>query len=620
MRWLIATVLIVLAPMAALAQGLSPDSRRILIDAKELSREVDIAALTTQAKIADQRMQLWSDALGMALSRNIKGPARRAALTRLIHAAMFAGGSKPEAGSVDILSEADIAAMRQRIFFPGEDDLVLYLLNRGPSLRDDFNFGEYTIIRLAPAGFDQRLIRERSRPAYLGIEERFSERWITSAEDNVAKQDVEQAKTRRLHLDALPELVLAAKALRVAGRVPANEAIYPMLIASTALDFALAADARDFRPVAFAATLAVTSMLNGYRGDDPIVQEMAQQAELRLPSKLFFLRAFSDAAQRYSTAPIPTDEPDRVAWAAWGEAMSLFAHGADSELAFDRFMQQVDTMDPQRAIIAALFLGHLDDRDQSRLGATDEWRAALTARLDRDPSLPHVVEETEVERDFLRIMNTIGRPDIAARFLLGRISAGQDAERERLYLRLLAPFVSDLFSTISFQMSKSGWVRRATQGYAVRLDFVAAHNGDGQLVQPGEVVVPPIGHIPYSATSPEEDLATSLAVFGPPSTAQQTAQAFLDWAEQAVERFEPHPSLAPMLKAIWIDWFSLAFEALHQPGWTLSDVRYRSLSIGTELSIAHARALLVHPAGTEDKRRVLKMMIEIRELMEKRYK
>ena len=104
--------------------------------------------------------------------------------------------------------------------------------------------------------------------------------------------------------------------------------------------------------------------------------------------------------------------------------------------------------------------------------------------------------------------------------------------------------------------------------------FLHHLNSENNLVAPAEVVVFDEG-APYGILSPEEDCATAFIIYGVISDSvsslgnisatqgpeiSNVAKSIAQWASNSMERNEPEPSLAPYLKAVWIEWFSQAFK------------------------------------------------------------
>ena len=143
-------------------------------------------------------------------------------------------------------------------------------------------------------------------------------------------------------------MILAAKAFRAAQRLSGSsqDAIYPLLIASHAVNRASLYDGSDdFRVVVYATEYSVFEELKKYTGNDPLIRHEIDQLKYRLPRANFFFRLFEDAANAYADVPISSDDKIGRAWAAWGEGISLFAYGADATAQFETLMQMFGARD-----------------------------------------------------------------------------------------------------------------------------------------------------------------------------------------------------------------------------------------------------------------------------------
>ena len=231
-------------------------------------------------------------------------------------------------------------------------------------------------------------------------------------------------------------------------------------------------------------------------------------------------------------------------------------------------------------------------------------------------------------------MATIGRPDIASRFFMNRIRLAKGRPQERRYLRMLVPFVNDYCGVISFRLSPaSGWVRRETEGYDALLDFLDNLDADGQLVGPGEVVVPDGSRPVYSALSPEEDCAAAQAVYGiadaprpglfigrtPDEERDATVAGFEVWVREAMSRSQPAPSVVPYLKLVWLEWFAQAFEQLRKPAVDPLEFRYNAIDASTLTTPERVRELRQHPAATPHQKVLIDLFLDTRRFFEEMY-
>ena len=615
------------------AQNLDPVTLHILKSAAGLEISEELVPIAANVPASHPNTALWTDAIAINTSILAEEPSGWTSIARLMEVALILEGVNADSLPLDRLSANDILAMQSAVGFPDVGDLLLYLLNRAPSLRDDFKSGEYTAIRLAPEGVPIRILLERINPPYLGIETDFGRELLDPDRDPVYKDSRERAKTRRLNLSALPHIILAAKAFRAAERVPKHLAVYPLVIAMQVVDRALLADSRDLRQVAYIAKHKTFEALRTYAGTDASLTSEARSIEFRLPFAAFMARLFSDAAVSYASAPVSPDDHVGKLWAAFGEAFSLFAYGAGASQPFNRVSTLIGPDDTlKHAAIFGMFLDHLPTADSVRLGDSSAWQLRVAEVFGAHGLQRQSLTDPDAERDFAVLMDTIGRPDIASSFFMDRIRSVRGQPREWHYFRQLAPFIRDYCYTISFQMSSaSGWVRRESERYDTLLDFLDNFNADGQLVRPGEVVVTDGSYVPYPALNPEEDCAVAQAVYGvidnpmtgfgdptPHEKRHSIVSGFETWVRSAISRSEPAPSIVPYLKLVWIEWFSQAFEALKRSA-DMSKFHYRAIDASALTAPDRVQGLLQHPAATSYQKHLIKLFLETRAFLEEMY-
>jgi hypothetical protein len=281
----------------------------------------------------------------------------------------------------------------------------------------------------------------------------------------------------------------------------------------------------------------------------------------------------------------------------------------------------------------------LPDNERDSLINTEAWLVATSAKL--GPSAIDVRREAAYDFQLARLMVTIGRTDIGLNHMLRRFetvySQAEEIRRELepKYLHEIGAFARDLCYDISFAMSpQGGWRPRSVSGYPVQLDFLHNLGPDGKLVEPGEVVVLNNG-LPYGMVNPEEDCATSFAVYGavgkfcttsplydPLINQHQqsvTARGIARWAIAARERRNPAPSLAPYLKVIWLEWFSQAFEPLRCPQTESQTFIYRPLAATGLTSPEQVAALRNDPASTNQQRALINRFLTLRSFLERYY-
>ena len=249
----------------------------------------------------------------------------------------------------------------------------------------------------------------------------------------------------------------------------------------------------------------------------------------------------------------------------------------------------------------------LDENEVDAICLPAGWRENLEGVMKSIPSpLPDELWLT-YNIDLLKILETIGRPDLAVAHLSAemRILAEYPVQQPRLdqSLMWLGPFAHDLCYLISFEMSATqGWKLRKTSNYPEYLDFLHAFGEDGEPVEQGELLKPSGARTPYSMTSPQEDCSTTLVPYGvinrnpvrgwvygteTPEVKAAIVEPFETWVKEAVTRIEPPPSARPYLKLLFQEWFMQAFATL-QLGTAPGDFIYEPVaaSVLSEREIA----------------------------------
>ena len=237
----------------------------------------------------------------------------------------------------------------------------------------------------------------------------------------------------------------------------------------------------------------------------------------------------------------------------------------------------------------------------------------------------------DMNEDFLRVMHTIGRPDIAIRHGIKQVKIldenWPEEDRSRLQsfmVREICAFLVDLFYGISFEWRDGAWVLRSGQQDAFLPTMV-------QLIEPDRY------DDLYSKSHPEEDRAVTLenAVHsGALSRCQnennqsaclmakaKVPREFVsihDWVEQH-QSGKRQPSRA-FLKAIWAYWFGLGLEG-KEPGEN-EDFVYSPNDVFPTLGLSAAKSLLRDgDQEVEDRERgILELMIETREFLHQRFR
>ena len=624
--WLLAIPLVFLSTPASAQSGLDENVWAFLQQARPLQTEAEIAVIAADHFAEMPQSDVMANALGLMRESRLQRSVRYDAVLRLLVAASapyIEATSRPIAQMLP----ADVSAIQARIGYPENDDLALYFFERGPSIHLPTN-GEYIIIRLAPNDAPRLVIEQSPLPQGSGFESR--QRIFAADEDPVAKNESERAKTLRLNMSAVAPLVVAARSYRIAEQLPEEIAVYALLIAMEALSDSTAAHPDELRALGFTGQTTAERALAALQRDGNLSDDLTAEAEaleLAFPTAAFFARQFPEAADAYGELATEPNDAHEAAWRAWGVALSRFAAGHRDPADFERL---ATTLSPETEQFAAIFLRFLSV-------LTSEDAAAFPHRT-RWEDLAHDVATgasedgpTRLNRDtdFLRLLETIARPDMALPFIMRRLESEREQPGrplEHRYLVSLGAFTRDLCHHISFRLSTFGiWERRDELGYDGLTDFLDNLHPSGRLTVSGEVVRPHPGFVPYPATEPEEDCAVMLVASGiapgliGAEDTLQLAPAFFDWVSEALEREDPRPSIAPYMKLIYLDWFATAFEPLRRTTGGPVSWQYDPLGLSDLTDPAFARNLLTDEAFHPEQRRHLTLMLTVRDYLETRY-
>ncbi|MYA59455.1 MAG: hypothetical protein F4X40_02700 [Chloroflexi bacterium] len=629
--------LVLALPVAA--ESLDPLSTWLVNAAETARTPLSLAALLEDAPDELSEETLWADAVRIARRDVESGDLRRPHVVRLMEAALVLGGVDATDSPLDNLSSTDIVSMRDAIEFPHECDLILYLLNRGPSLADGPLEGRYMVIRISKPGTPVE-VHEQADVQYLGIGPESTETSFASGDDPVCKIAGEHSKSLRLNLAALPEIVLAAKAYRAAELAAPEFAAYPLLIGTYALDRAFRENpTMDFRTLAYAADLKVRNWVRQGKKIAPELSEEVSRLERAAPGVAFRTRLFEEAARLYEQRELQATDHRTRTEAAWGRAISLLAYGsgqAAGALGLVATLIREDT--PYIAGVLGLVIANLTDEEMRQLGGNVEsWLSKVREVLGPDWLDSKKLAGIVGDGDVLRLTHTIGRPDIANRYLIDRLRSVMGTEEEDYLFRRFAAFTRDYCYVISFTLSPAaGWVRRKTKGYDSLLDFLDSVTPEGEWVRGGEVVVSDGSYVPYPALSPEEDCAISDVVFGQYSRSrlnlideqfrdvllarQETAvRGFESWVQHASSRQHPRPSLIPYLKLVYQEWFYQAFEQLRDPSFAAAKYSYRPVGASAIVAREQVLALARHPAATAHVKNLITLFVQTRDFLETNY-
>ena len=618
--------------------ALDEASRRMLQATEDAQSSKDLDTFLGMSSSALDAKGLWRSALGMAKRLMETGGVDRTAVIRLMESALIAEGVEADYEPLSDLTLADVASMREALGFPAECDVLLYLLHRGPSVYEHAPWGEYIVTRLAPPGDEVRVIEWTSQP-FLGIRPDWQTKKFSTATDPVCRNAGEFAKTQRFNLGALPDLILAAKAYRAAARADQKFVAYPFLVGAYAVNAMFEKNPTlDFRPLVYAAqSKALSEVMERADKDTELLSELTR-LQVNQPRAAFLARNFGEAARGYERVEIEAHDNQIRMAAVWGRALSLFAYRSnETRAAFHRVATHIGLDSPFYSGMFGLLLRYMTDDEAKWLVDRDSWLIQvdhLLGEVWRDSDrLVNVVSDYE----FMTAMLTIGRPDIAGRYLMDRLESMTDKKGQDYLLRRLAAFTRDYCYTISFELSEaSGWVRRRTEGYNPLLDFLDSVNAEGGLVRGGEVVVWDGGDEPYPSLSPEEDCAIGFVVYGmrrdsmlnrlEEYTAKEVVKQQRDavrgfefWVREAMSRERPAPSLVPYLKLVFHDWFFQALDDLKDPELPAARFSYRPFGASELTREEVVASLRRHPAATTHIRNMIELFLATRSFLVEHY-
>ena len=488
------------------------------------------------------------------------------------------------------LTDQDLDALKNLTGFPAPDDLIRYLLFRGPSVADRLGVEEYFVHRLVPELNGTRFLIERADVPYLGIDIEYTFEPIDPASDRIPYLNENQCgNTRRINLSAVPELVLAAKAARAAELLKKNERPYALIIALEAIERAFLNDSSDLAPALQKIARETSRAVGSVAQEDSWMAERKEALEKAVPSLLLRARHFELAGALFQKQ-FEEGTTEEIKFEAWANLLvSKLALGKNPTPALELYSQVIkDGNAKQPQVIYFALLSRALEGEVADTEISQTWEHVVHQNLGHHPWDKLSASSLEMEKSFLWGMVLARRADLAAPFLLNRLRqtrASGSILEERYYLLKLAPFVRDFFGLISFRNDGNGrQIKRDTAGYPAYLDFLHNMRLSGKrcdLTEPGEVVISDGSFVPYGATNPEEDFATSFAGYGvisnlslgetqlqntPDATKSQVVSQMEEWVVASMERADPRPSAVPYMKLVALEWFATAFEDLKPIG------------------------------------------------------
>jgi hypothetical protein len=568
--FLVIMVVVLLAPGAS-SQTLDVLTQVVIEKARTAKTEADLRVVAEEFRSLVDPLALWYAAVYKA--RTAHGPLARVDQINLLRLALILdpGGlteipsSDEQSAALDLLQPIELKALQTETDFPLADDLLLYLLARQPSLKDHFSTDEvYRVTRFTPCN-SNRTIKEWTSKPYMDLTSVSSAREIAPDKDSVELSSGELAQTRTFFLTALPDIVVAAKAVRIASLAPVPRRAYAYAVAYYALKHARGWENENI-------ALTVWNILHKaieyaeQSSSDPVLTRLAEALRRDKPGAAFFARCFVTAATDYQKAGNnPDAEPKVRLWAAWGEAISRFAAGevAAARDGFGRMAALLGQGDKKYAYLLGAFLDVLPEAERETLRDTAQWRVAASEQFAAVPD-PH--QMVRIDDSFSQTMWTMGRTDLGLAHMLRRLEAVQALPRKDrdqlkpIYLHQVRILAEALFADISFMLTtektSSRWEQRPVAGYPARLDFLHHLRSDCQPASAGEVVVLS-ERDPYGMQNPEEDRATILNAYGQivrDPYGMQTLEEDRATILNAYGQIEQTPSSSDLLSDLVRDW------------------------------------------------------------------
>ena len=389
------------------------------------------------------------------------------------------------------------------------------------------------------------------------------------------------------------------------------------------------------------AALAYRSRLSRFLVDldsanSPFSEEDRTRLQHRLVAAAFFAKAFDTVASKYlANAEKQGATPFDKVYGYHGAGMAQIALG-DERTGYGYLREAALYVEWDRNLPYAFSLVSIDRAtNQNFLAVEDEApipsiEQGMLRTFGTILNLYSTKEGRQIyediNEDFLRVMHTIARPDIAIRHGIKQVSIldekWPEEDRSRLqsfFVREICAFLTDLFHGISFQWQDGAWVRRS--GHAD--EFLPAIVQLQEADQYDDL---------YSKSHPEEDRAVTLenAVLsrvlsecqsGGDQSACVVARMTIpadfvpihDWVQHH-QGGKAQPSRA-FLKAIWSYWFGLGLEG-KKPVENASFI-YSPEDIFSSLSLSSAKSFLKDgDTRLESRERmILELMVETREFL-----
>ena len=535
--------------------------------AAPLSNNEDLFSLGQPGIELPDTATLWQAALSIARNENTMTARDRAAIVRLVEVAAVGDGAKVTSGPLDKFRPADLEALRDAIGLPAEDDLLWHLFQRPLSLTHEFELETYSIVRIIDSDQNVHRISERTDVPYIDLGPLFSLKIIPADEDPVPVRSGERGQTRHLNLHSIGDLIIAAKAFHAAAQLDGAAKAYALIVASDAVTRVGQANPEEVRYPPFQTHWAALRAVRATRDIDETLQRERERLEAGTAHIAFLARQFRDAANAYDDGY--SQAKDRVGriWAGWGQLAITLDDAENVAVAVHTLAAQLTREDADHARMLLSVVNSLDPEWRREIGLHDSILAKLKTLTPMSLNDFTNNEWFNFHLLFMPMLETMGRSDIAARYLMDKISsfdrAGPEPWRESQMLLWLGQSVSDVCGLVSFQMTAStGWELRPVQGYNRYMDFLHSERKPGIPTEAGEVVVVLDEPGPYGATSPEEDCVTIIAAYGvtrtganglaPPSdigTVAPIIRAVEDWTREARTRIAPAPSAAPFLSS-----------------------------------------------------------------------
>jgi hypothetical protein len=520
------------------------------------------------------------------------------------------------------IGPSGLTALEKYLNFAREGDPINIMLRRMPSIDGSEIAGEYRFLRLNFYLTGRYVLLESADTPWLDLSPRWKKSEGALGPEARSKSVPVEGLFYAFPLASIRFIVAIEKAYLCLSLLPSDTLLkkYALLLAGDSFYFASRASGSD-ESYKFAGTASdiLRVAVEAFRRQPPAGGALLTADNLlpRLTAARFFARKFRVALEDYNAAANALNRPaDFRVYGEWGAAICLLGMGNTTGAA-TRFrnvamLLQKATPALDNSQYRYLMLGLIDTvgakavlGDQPQLdylhAAAEAWRGT------------YVPEDTRyrLNLNLLQALYTVGRHDIAARFLMREIARVHKRAEipfrviELDYMKELGATLGDVYSELSWTMDEGGNVKP-------RLANMQEWSRDFAPTKLDKFLSGCFGTSRYGTCSPEEDRATAVQTYAPDavapfegvysqlkqlvgsgliesnvmdfdfnsiSPAPKTDHSGIDIARWVEEEFtRTPPNVEPLLKLVWIEWCYLPLAELGLANSSLSTWRYRPLN------------------------------------------